>query len=74
MDYIADLGQAIRSAMAARKPASSAGPAVGTLSGGHVLVDGRYYRATYGGDFDVLDGQHVDCVVGDGGCIIVGVR
>ena len=74
MDYIADLGTAIRAAMAERQPASSTGTAVGKISGDHVLINGQYYRAIWGGDFDALDGQQVDVILGDGACIIVGIR
>jgi len=74
VDYIADLGQAIRTTMAARQPASSAGPVVGKISGNYVLIDGQYHRAIWGGDFDALDGQLVDCIVGDDGCIVLSVR
>ena len=74
MDYISDLGNSIRAAMAVRRPADATGPVVGTISGDHVLISGQYYRIVWGGDFDVTDGQDCDCVVGDGICVVVGVR
>ena len=74
MDYIRDLGQAIRAAVAANAQANRTGPAVGRIVGDRILVNGRYYRATWGGDFEARDGQNADCILGDGVCVVVSVR
>ena len=72
MDYIGQLVRVI--AGAANKKTSTQTVAAGRYTGGSILVNGKYYRPIWGGDFDAIDGSQVDCIVDGNKCVVVSVR
>lgn len=43
----------------------------GRVSGDYVIVNGRAYRPTWGGDFDVAHGDRADCIIDGEKCVVV---
>ena len=70
MDYIGQLAQRL----AARNSNGAGRIGTGQVQGNSVLIDGRWYNATWGGDFDVLDGMNATCVIDGNKCVVVRVR
>lgn len=69
MSSINDLANLVGRAV--KKAQSGAKVQVGTVQGNMIIVNGRTYAPTWGGDFDVRDGDRADCVIEGEKCVVV---
>lgn len=69
MDYVRRLAQVVNGGSV-----NSISTGTGRISGNSVLVNGRWYHATWGGDFDVADGQIAECIMDGNKCVVVRVH
>ena len=71
MSNISALASLIARSASARKNTDSV--VVGEISGTEVKINGRKYKAIWGGDFDVIEGGKADCVLSGDKCIVLRV-
>lgn len=69
MGSINDLANVVGKAV--KKAQSGAKIQVGRVAGNVISVNGRTYYPTWGGDFDVRDGDRADCVIEGEKCVVV---